>query len=641
MEGAGRNITPFGAFLRDVGDELAGAPRPAPSQPSSGREHWRRLSKEAPPIAGESLRGLVARACQTNHLPNSWGLLQHLGQRHRPRVNVSEDENVNPAELAFAMRVQEQEVSMRRYPDLGKQHLSFYGLDVHSDTIDKRVRWFSPTLLRTKQHHLAMWELSDVPFCLQGWDMLQNTCWCEKNGIVQKWVRTQTAVDLCDQCGDPLRWLDAFHVPGNMRAALSIIEPLVDPSPERRAASLNRLPAGLRHRDRSAVFYLLTRMARAFDPDAMNRSNEMPTERLEGLHRACLALSHWPKGLSEQRWDERTTDGAARIIRSLWGRLEHSFAAPQSVVAARQPASLTLAHTNLVRDYVGVRRAIEITQLSRGVLLAIWESGLVPRHQRTHGSANLPAFDPDEIESIGNQWRGRLELKSIGNRFGMPAYGVEQLLALGVMTADGIAIPGTGPFFSEGADERTVVRAEEACTRWRQRRGELDRPVPLRKALLQIGGRSKPWGPILRAMLGDADAPATLPFDLGDGVRLADRLLVDERDVPIIRSMTFDRAHHRHFAFNDRMVQRDALELLNTDAHGISLLDGLMVEGSNPMTYLAREVENRATEVVTLREIAARLGVDAGDAEKRMAAIPPISAKRRNLVWHRTVLLDL
>ena len=144
MDGTSKTLsTPFGTFLREVSAEFASTRASCFPSNSLPAAEWRKLFKPVVPMEGESLRSLVARACKLNHLPNSWGLLQYVGLPNRSRVRVAEDSNIDPAELAHAIGVDDKEVRTRRYEALGRGHGSFFGLDVNYAAIETRIRRFS------------------------------------------------------------------------------------------------------------------------------------------------------------------------------------------------------------------------------------------------------------------------------------------------------------------------------------------------------------------------------------------------------------------------------------------------------------------------------------------------------------------
>lgn len=328
MDGTSKTLsTPFGTFLREVSAEFASTRASCFPSNSLPAAEWRKLFKPVVPMEGESLRSLVARACKLNHLPNSWGLLQYVGLPNRSRVRVAEDSNIDPAELAHAIGVDDKEVRTRRYEALGRGHGSFFGLDVNYAAIETRIRRFSPAALKANGFHRAIWELRDIPFCLNSWDMLHDRCWCEKDGTVQGWTRTATSVSECDRCGDSLAEFAPIPVPIDMRPALSVLSALVDPVPATRVAAAELLPKGLREVDRSILFALVARIARVIDPEAATHSIEEPRLRLRGLWHACNALIHWPNGIHGISWSKEHSSNTVKEIIRRWN-------APKAIAAS-------------------------------------------------------------------------------------------------------------------------------------------------------------------------------------------------------------------------------------------------------------------------------------------------------------------
>lgn len=620
VDGTRSSSTAFGDFLRDV--RLENAERHGAGVPSVRARplEWRRLFSGVTPVAGESLRGLVCRACTMNHLPNSWGLLQYLGLPHRNRVLVAESSDIDPAELAYAIRVPAHEACARRYDDLGNGHVSFFGLDVHAGRIDKRVRRFSPAALRERAHHRATWELRDVPFCLEGWDMLQERCWCRSRGVVQGWTRTSSAVDECDDCGDPLAWVEPFRVPHDMRPALGILAALIDPSSEVRAGVAARLPEAIRDADRSRMFRLVIGMANGVDPHAADHSIEEPRARLHGLWSACRALMRWPTGMDDLVWHEDLAPTTVRRMLKDW------IALPP--VNAPVSAQLRPTAAKKTAEAVGIRRATEIAGLSPEVLLAAWDHGLLARHRRKHGVRIMAAFDPVELAAFGDAWRRRVPPDTVAHdRLGISRHGVEQLAMIGELVAEGPAIPGTGPHFLPETIDAYVAWFTDPHA-W----SDFEDAVPLVDVMRRISRRAKPWGPVLR-MLRDG----TVPFTLSPGERVVRRLLIPEDNARRIVASTFDRSAYETpgmpSPFADRMIQRDALELLNAGVKGTAAQIGIAPIGRNPRTYDVAEIERLAAEIVMIPEISALTGEDGPTIRRRL--IRENAVPLRPGVWSR------
>lgn len=634
MEGAEHPRTPFGAFLRSVGDDGGSHPRADAAAAVADRSVWRQLFEPVTPIDWESLRGLTMRSCHANFLPNSFGLLQHLGLVHRNRVNVSEDPGIDPAELAHAMRVAEDEVRARRYEPLARGHVSFFGLDINRRRIETAIRRFSPLAFRKDDphqphHHRAAWELRDIPFCLEAWDMLQDTCHCEPGGVVQRWSRTKTRVEECDECGDPLAWLEPFEVPLDMRSALHVLRAIVLPSPEARLEAVDLLPEPLRATDRSALFAMVVRLANAVDPSAADVSIENPRARLGALHSACDALRQWPRGLIDIELAPGTPGGTRDWLRSLWNKLGRGEPVGAAKAKQRRTPKPATARRNAADGPVGIRRATEIAKLSPEVLHAAWEHRMVTRHERMHGERVVPAFDQGELIALGAEWRRRRQPDSLAFEYGLPLYAIEQFASVGCVLADVRSIPGTGPHFtpeSVGTFENGMIAGVSSVSE----------PIALRQAMRLVGGRLKPWGPAFRRLIDGG-----IPYDLVEGRRLVDRIVVEREHVEAIASLLFDDTEPPRFGFSDTMVQGDALEVLNAGGDLAHLLDAIPSTGRNPKSYRVSDVLDRARQIVTLPEIAAVLETDPASALQELTRKKLVGSRLLPGGWPRDLLKRL
>lgn len=603
-------ITPAGEFLRRAHAGLPGRSLPTPSRREPAR---RRLFTSTVPVPGESLRGLVARACAANYIPNSWGVLQHVGLTHRNRVLLSEDPNVVTADLAHAVGTTEDEIIFRRYEPLPAGHLSFFGLDVHRRQLENRIRRFSPLSLAEHPCHRAIWEVRDLPFCPYGWDILQERCPCEgDDGVLQGWTRTLSPVDCCDRCGDPLSWLEPIRVPDAMRGDLSLMLSLVGTSPDERCLG-RPIPLPLLEADRSRIFDVVRRLAAAlsgeFDHDRQDL--EAALARCDALQRACRSLIDWPTGIGRLSPSEGySPEGWLQLVLDydrLAGRVVHGSS----------------------YEFVGIRQAISIGQFGDDMLVKLWEAGVLPQHVRRHGGQEVMAFDRAHLKDFARRWHERIGGRELSYSLGMSFHGVEQLAALKIISADAPALPGTGPYFEPSAVDGFLRKVESGQTAF-------DNPsIPLRKAILAIGGRSKPWGPICRAILDGRWA-----YRVGrDGGCLVDRISLSLHSVSDIATLRFDRSEFPDFDFSTRLSQGDALECLNLSANTRKPLEKLAAEGMNPKTYAVDDVESLASEIVLASEIGFALGIHPVAVSKWMISADVERCPEDFIAWPRAAAM--
>lgn len=622
--------TTFGTLLREVAGELAATRSRVPSPPPT-RADWRRLRTGIRVNPTESLRSLIYRSCAINDLPNSWGLLQHLGLHHRNQVLVAEGDDIETAQLAHAMRIADHDVLFRRYEDLGRNHRSFFGLDVHQDGLENRIRSFSPAALRADAakrsgpddrayaFHRATWELRAIPFCLEHWDMLQDRCWCEGEGVIQRWTRTASHLHECDKCGDPLASLESYPVPDDMRPALGVLTALVDPIASNREAAAKALPEAIRDADRSKIFYAVRRLADTIDPEAKTRPIDAPRERLHGLWRACMALINWPERFGEIT-DLAVSEGQRNRIRKAWLEISDATGSAVRAKAERQAGfrrknaakgalsrreALKLA--NPIKP-VGIRPATEIARLSTEVLMWAWDEGHFTQHRRAHGPRELPAFDRVELVHFSDMWSKRVSPSSLAHELGISLHGVEQFAALGIIPANAPAIPNSGPHFYPEDVEDFYTKFEELVAERVATAETIEDPVTLIHAMKHVSGRPKPWGPVIKMLLG-----GEMGFEVSKNRRVADSILISAWDIKVVKRLHFDRDRFK-IAFSPEIIQNDAMSLLNVAAGAGRVLNGLPSRGVNPKFYRVADVEERARKFVTLPELALVLGMMPADA---------------------------
>lgn len=597
--------TPSRQFLRRAYADLPRRSSAHPTEQPVGGPR-RRLFRATTPVAGESLRGLVARACAHNYVPNSWGVLKYLGLPNRNRVLVSEDPNILAANLAYALQTTEEEIIDRRYQTLGSNHFSFFGLDLHGSSIETRVRRFSPTSLIDHPVHRAVWELRDLPFCPFGWDVLQDRCHCEgENGIIQGWTRTLSGVDCCDKCGEPLSKLEPIPVPEHMHRDLSLLLTLVGSTNEERSLGL-ALPEQLARTDRGKLFKIVLRLTQAIseEPEYDREDPESCLTRSENLRAACQAMIGWPTGIHE-------IEPAAHFSPAAWSRLVTAYVS--CGYGSNEISSTASAQDGVVVDasafeLLGMRPAAVESGIKDDTLEEFWKAGAFTKHRRTHGDRMLPAVERGELMEFAARWHDRIKSENFAYQLGISHHGVEQLIALGVVSATAPALPGQPLSLtsSEAAGFVEQVRSNAMSS--------MPCSIPLREAVLVIGGHLKPWGPIFAALLDQ-----TIPYTMSeDGASLLDGISIQEADAGLLSTLRFDRADHPDFQFADRMMQNDALATLNTTKRSAAILAGLKTQGINPKTYALKDVEKRAAEVMTLAEIGATLDLDIVSTRHRL-----------------------
>lgn len=556
----------------------------------------RPLRKATTPIEGESARGLFCRALGRHGVPLSFTVLRRLGAQHRNRVTISEDPDIDFDEMARIIGVDVAEIEHRRYRPLGQKRYSFFGLELPSSAIEKKVRRFSPGSLATSPHIRAVWELRDLPFCPESWELLIDSCVCR---VRQGWIRLNGGVHRCDDCGRLLANTPTHRVPEGLHHALSLVAGLASPLTEKQEDAVAMLPPLLRGIDRTTLFECVLQLRRALAAE-----NSAWPDDVDALHEACAAMLAWPLGIGTLRPAATTTPTTWTKAVARYNGLVPSVSAAERRKLGN--AALQTSATQAPGDdppspgckasLIGIRPAYELARLTPETVLAARERGHLGHHERLRGGEVVVAFDPEDVIRFAEEYRARISGETIAYDLGIGRRAVQDISACGHMEATGISLRDDELWFSQADVSGFVARLRAA------RVASIDQPVRIKDALLSINGRAKPWGAVVGRMLaGD------LPFTIADGARkLFDAILLDSTASASIS--TLESAPTRDTPVTDRITQGEALEILNANIT-CRALDVLKSAGRNPITFSLSDVERLAQAGVSVLEVAGRTGL--------------------------------
>ena len=569
----------------------------------------RQARRAANLVPGASLRGLVFDGCYDNRIPHTFGMLKHFGMPNRNRVLVSESPHLNTVGLANALRIPEVEVVARRYPAVGRGHRDFFGLHVMKGRIEDQVRRFSPrAIAEGVLHHPATHELRDLPFSTVGWDILQDTCPCERGGVRQNWVTTN-GCDRCHVCGGSLGKINAVGVADELKPTLALLASLVDPDPAQQRTATEMMPAAIRQADRTLVYDVIMNLAKAISTDVANSD---PVSRTGALARACEAVLAWPTGFKRI---ERSLDCPTNVwdwTRRTYAILDGAGQSPAPVSpTSTAPAANQAAQSNYVASgskgristqFISAMAAARLGGVDEQALKRAWDDGRFTKHEWVLGSLRVRAFDPAEVMIIAPKLRVTGSRTFAANHLGIPLYGIEQLLEarLFAPAAPGAAMKQTQAHLDEAM--ALGARIENAVAT------SVDEPISLADAIRHVSGRPKPWAAAIANLLD-----GTLPFIIrGDekASGIVNRILVARRDVAMIAQLRHDLPPEIEIERADRWISGDALECLNGNKSAVGLLEGIEYIGSERRRLLpVHLVLERAAAGVTTFDLTRRTGI--------------------------------
>lgn len=568
-------------------------------------------------------------------------ILAACGGPFHAHTNLAVMDSVDFDQLAFACRLAPDEVDSRRYLRAGDARSDMPGVHFHGTIIPrydlnlrKRV---TPTWLRAG-YHSALGHHGLVTHCPISGEILLDTCpRCER---ALNW--TKSALAICHRCGFDLSCHDGAVVSEEEFAATRPMIDLVHPDQARHQTAVEAMPAQLHGFDRGLIFEAGWRMGCLITGHGQRDRDEakrLPVERrLKILAAGSSALLNWPNSVTDalQGVVRGTVEGDDRLavaarnftnFRGQWKELRNLVrsSVPQLEIGGLQAVKATLG--------VGVNSAQleKVLGVSQKVVGRLRETELQPVIKG--GTTNLhEVFEAAELAGLRQDLDDRIPFGSIAERMNISRHGVEQLACLRELT-----IYDTGPVRiafrqrqAKASDwhriltrlESTSVEIEEDCS------------LAIGRAFRAIGGREKPWGPLIQAMMR-----GEIAFSLDDGVgRFMDRVRVRRDDLDKILNLNFQCRDYPGFTFERHINRRDTEELLNLNPKSFSaaLKNGTIIAPGSS-SYDRRKMLAAAAKYISESEILARWnGVD-----RRLPA--PLRGKKRikkicTLGWERAVI---
>jgi len=568
------------------------------------------------PIPFESLNGMIARYAASEWIDRMMDITEVAGITNGRQQRVGLGAKWQLERVAERTGIELSELEVRAMPlSADGATRSFFGTAVSKFDIDLTLRRFSPTSLRRSPHHRATNMLRAFPFCPESFEILTAECPAPYCGATQRWYHT-IGVDLCDQCGGDLALAEPMPVPDHLRPNLLEAIGLVHPEKGYRTRADRALPDELLRHGRAAAYELLIRLVlliiRATGVSRIRALGVLPT--LEMLHATAQAwdlMKGWPAAFDEFAGSRIAT----RLTPKSDGNNGHTMRflrIPKTGVLA-EPVRELIRELKQRYDMDGVgaaeirSRTVEVlpaTQflcIGTGTLATFRREGLIKAVFGIKMGSPIALCDRPELESLSMAIKSRLSIEATRAMLGISYHGVEQLLATGDLASF------TEPFMIANypAPQVTVPSMEELIARLDalSRSGDVTWPR-LHRAVAGIGGRMKPWSPILRAVIsGEVEAW------IEDGpLPTIRRIRIKPEDVDVLWLKTFDRSAHQ-FAFSKTVSKADCGETLNIKPHQHTQLLRTIPspKGTRQRVVEVHYVEKLARTRMSATELGARL----------------------------------
>ncbi|MEG5097554.1 hypothetical protein QUB31_35455 [Microcoleus sp. B13-B4] len=372
-------------------------------------------------------------------------------------------------------------------------------------------RRIAPTTLTKSPYHRLEWQNLLLPYCPESFEKIIDTC--DACSWPLGW-RYTAGIELCEFCDQLVCPSDRPLLDEGCRAHYRLFADLVSPLPWQREQFRRGLPPtliGSSPGDLSRLVLQLGGLVEDLASDGQLKSTlGLESQQLARIVATGIRLLlDWPE--SFQTWTQRQFLEVApdqRHVGFLWRRLK-DLASPHTgrrafagIIANALPElgkhhSIAWRTHQRIYDCNQAATRLGITP-SRVVGLRNWDGLKCHKVRRTNKSYFW--FDADQIDALSTIFENSVKFSTVTSQTHLPVYGVEALCKQGLLEWVGHpAVRNALPFES-------VTKASLEDLLEKLRTGALGGPAPsdavsLRLNSRRIGGRLKPWGRIIEAML--------------------------------------------------------------------------------------------------------------------------------------------
>ncbi len=578
-------------------------------------------------IPGESFNGAVARwADQVGGVERMIDLTRVAGVRYGHRQRVASAEEADIRALAAEMEVDPDELLRRAAPNApgewtNHHHpITFLGVTVPSLMVEKRVRRFSPSALATSPHHRAIWDVRLIPACTITGEILLCSCGSPECGPTG-WSAT-LGIDRCEHCMADLTGIEAERIAEADRISLSQVAALFSLDDAKPATALDLLPPAVARLGVADVLYLLTRVAPVVDrrlpTNIIGLLAAPPADLCAAVAAAWRILVGWPDAmaaLAAERVRGRTgrhNDGnRGRTMRFLTRKCHPgaSDAVLDLIADWRRSLTVDTEEGAALRERTVAGTAVSrITGFDSNRVVEHRRDGLLQVHFALDQHRPESRYDMAEIDAIGRAVADRCTVAGARGALGMSSHGVEQLVAMRLL--NDINHPVLDAHYGARQISASSLAALLDAVRASAKSRESVATFPLRSAMKAVGGRVKPWGPVLQMLL-----LGELPFTMADNDRpLSERVLIDGSAATLLSRVRLPGTVEA--ILSPSMSKEDAGELLNLNPAKITAL----LAGSKNKAVPLEAVLRLARRHISTAEMAMRRGLSPAEARSDACA---------------------
>jgi hypothetical protein len=579
------------------------------------------------PQPNETLLGFVVRCVERNRLGTPVSFMRAVGLELKVKGDFLTRLQAELPALAQAlsMSVETLQGLWGAMPPTEDRKRRLGGVWLRPALIEQSTRRVPPSLDADAADD-ARWMIRPFEFCSDRWEMLIDHCpsrWC---GKVLTWPRADS-LHLCRHCGTPLNNAPRRAIPRQARPWLQWIMTLFSEDEAMWRTGVGRVPPYFKVETPTEVFELLLAFRHAFKVSGAEPSDEIldapEDECAQGDWRNWVAAarfmlehprSHWDI-LQKQASRERAAfhlafkriahNSNVPIVRSELTRINGDAGHPTTHSLSRGWRSTPEMTANVAAKELGVTPG-SLKQLVEAKLLTPLRTRGAKDRINLYAKADIEALNAACGEGMSSSW--------FRSNSALPEIAVEQLA--GLCHLEFCQNPAALLLYGDRYLRSDMAKPVLKKIRSAPAPPDLNNWIPLSEAFTGVGGREKPWGPVLAAWLtgglpgGLASNRKSGPPVLFISAAVARGLVMGGPSADPWFSFTFEQYGDLR---RDWFSSGETAAYLNCSAVEISYLleKGHLrpLAGYARTRYGRREVEEFARSWMNTREAAARLGV--------------------------------
>lgn len=552
---------------------MADEARADPITPPLGQPEERRVASVRFAIdvqRDESLPGIVARSAVEHVLLRLDPILLAAGiDIYTPGAVLTCDPTI-AEKLASVLRQEHSAVSTRLVRREGSG-VVIGDLALPVGALELRARRIGPRSLENSPHHRSAWLNRFLACCPTTGEFLVEDC--QACGGRLGWTRSR-GIGICEHCGSTVSPSALPPLAATRLDHYRAVAELMALNGEERTAARSRLPRRLRRFDPGTLAITALQLAGVTNQrDGLGADIGFlkscdPVLRADLACRAGAILSDWPitlRAILRERLDV-FADDHEQFFR-MWRTLKRHATASLFGATKRELIldGFPDLEGNIWKSFVGSAR----TYTTQDAMLVLGISGertrrlgdvkhmtAIAKPSRYRGNRQFLA---DKVDALRDRKDRAINMATIGEKRGIPLYGVEQLAAarkLDFLGDPEMAAAFPRPMVTRESSNALLTAIDSA-------RAKTERPSHARRlseCIRLLGGAEKPWPQVLGAIIeGDLCYwSAEDAFNL----RSAFVLPFEMRQFLGVRFKPADR----RFPFRLDVAKREAAELLTIDS---------------------------------------------------------------------------